>query len=171
MKQTHPESTRDDTHKTRHRSTMRRDENPVLAWTSSPPSRATSCAQARRSNQHDIRAHAALSCMSNSSLRADSALRKRAVCVCDVSVCSLPRPPLPPRLVPVTFCAPPKRALSSFMPWFTSMICAPAMSCIAIEDVMMGAIPVRKKMGGGAGSVAALFRFLRHALLGSSIVR
>lgn len=52
-----------------------------------------------------------------------------------------------------TFWAPPKRALSSFVFWFTSIICAPAMSCIAIDDVIMGVIPVgtgQDGMGRGA---------------------
>lgn len=78
---------------------------------------------------------------------ADSVFTTLALC----GTCVLCARHTPPSPLPVTFCAPPKRALSSFMPWFTSMICAPAMSCIAIDDVMMGAMPVRQ--GGGGGGV------------------
>lgn len=47
-----------------------------------------------------------------------------------------------------TFCTPPKRALSSLLAWFTSIWLFPAMSCMVMEAVMMGAIPVLRRNEG-----------------------
>ena len=43
--------------------------------------------------------------------------------------------------MPKSFCAPEKRARSSFNPWSTSIIFEPARSCITNPEVMIGLMP------------------------------